>query len=205
MKRCRSEGELRAWLDRELTPLEMRQVADHLAECDECGRLRTELEARANLVGALMESLDTPAPVLAESRASRRWISFALAAAAALTLAIYLLPTQQGPYRSNVPARVTGRVAAKAIPGPHASPPVTRAVTHSVGHAASPHRRLRGHRAEVEGARAVAVDDEPIEAGFVYQFDVQANGVQADSFVFTPDGSTRTFRLASIPIRGDIQ
>ena len=47
MRRCWSEGALRAYLDRELPPEDMERVAAHLGECPRCEACRTELAGRA--------------------------------------------------------------------------------------------------------------------------------------------------------------
>ena len=57
MKVCWSEGELRAYLDRELPTEDMQRVAAHLRECTVCDGLCTELAARAAHVSALLEVL----------------------------------------------------------------------------------------------------------------------------------------------------
>ena len=52
MTKCWSEGELRAYLDRELPTGDMQQVAAHLGECTACDGLCTELSGRAAHVSA---------------------------------------------------------------------------------------------------------------------------------------------------------
>ena len=94
MTECCSEGELRAYLDRELPTEEMRRVAAHLGECTVCDCLCTELAARAAHVSALMEllpewSASVPRPA---ARPVRNWVGIAAAVAACLALAAYLLP-----------------------------------------------------------------------------------------------------------------
>jgi anti-sigma factor RsiW len=57
MKACWTEGELRAYLDRELPANEQDSVAAHLAECGECDLRYREIAARADRVTAALGAL----------------------------------------------------------------------------------------------------------------------------------------------------
>ena len=77
MTKCWSEGELRAYLDRELPTEDMQRVAAHLVECTECDSLCTELAGRAAHISAMMELLpeweaSVRPPRARRSRQSRR-------------------------------------------------------------------------------------------------------------------------------------
>src|SRR5450759_4092655 len=96
MTQCWPEGALRAYLDGELPAEDMQRVAAHLGDCTVCDGLCTELAARAAHVSALMALLPewsgaTARPAIAAGRRSN-WIGIAVALAAGLALAAYLLP-----------------------------------------------------------------------------------------------------------------
>jgi hypothetical protein len=199
MTQCWSEGTLRAYLDRELPSEEMQRVAAHLGECTVCDCLCTELAGRAAHVSALMELLPewiaaTPRPVLA-ARKRPNWIGIAVAVAACLALAAYLLPNRRPP-----------EIAVAAPPGivppptvAFAPPPVVTAAADTdpapVERPAT--RRPRRVRPPApETAYFVALDDEPFESGVIMRMDVKPGKVQAD-IVFGPDGRAHAFRLVN--------
>src|SRR5216683_3073497 len=95
MTECWSEGALRAYLDRELSTEDMQRVAAHLGECRVCDGLCTELAARAAHVSALLELLPEwnatmPRPAIV-ARQRPNWVGIAVALAAGLAVAAYLL------------------------------------------------------------------------------------------------------------------
>src|ERR1035437_3272587 len=99
MTQCWPEGALRAYLDGELPSEDMQRVAAHLGDCTVCDGLCRELAARAAHVSALMELLPEwgaampRAAILARAPHRRaNWIGIAVALAACLALAAYLLP-----------------------------------------------------------------------------------------------------------------
>src|SRR5260370_14179780 len=100
MTQCWSEGELRAYLDRELPTEDMQRVAEHLGDCTVCDCLCSELAGRAAHVSALMELLPewTPAAPREATPAKRvprpNWVGIAVAVAACLALAAYLMPNR---------------------------------------------------------------------------------------------------------------
>src|ERR1035437_3571417 len=98
MTQCWSEGALRAYLDRELPTEDMHRLAAHLRDCTGCDGLCTELAARAAHVSALLELLPewdrtVPRPARAPHRRPT-WIGIAVALAAGLAIAAYLMPNR---------------------------------------------------------------------------------------------------------------
>src|ERR1019366_300177 len=123
MTQCWPEGALRAYLDRELPTEDMQRLAAHLGECTVCDGLCTELAARAAHVSALLELLPEwgeamPRPASPARAPHRRatWVGIAVALAACLAVAAYLIPDRR-PWEARV------------LPAPApATPPVTAAV-----------------------------------------------------------------------------
>ena len=199
MTQCWPEGALRAYLDRELPTADMQTVAAHLGECTVCDGLCTELAARAGHVSALMELLPEwgPAvhqPVIAASRRPQRanWIGIAVALAACLALAAYLLPNRQPPPEASV-FRAPTPASARA-PQPVAS--VVAAMPPAVAERSAPRRLHRVRKGVPEAAYFVALDDEPFDSGVIMRVDVKPGNVQAD-IVFGPDGRAHAFRLVN--------
>ncbi|HKA00979.1 MAG TPA: zf-HC2 domain-containing protein [Candidatus Solibacter sp.] len=193
MKQCWPEGSLRAYLDGELRPEEMRSVEAHLAECLECSRLHTELSVRASYVGGLMESLEIPVAQPARQKPTARatgswlWTGAAVALAAGLAIAAMLLPKREPVRQVNVaplPAPgVEEPVVVKEIPAVTPQPRVTNAST-------APKAR-RSRRSDP----FIALDDEPIESGIVLR--VELPGSTPADIVFSPDGRARAVRLVN--------
>jgi hypothetical protein len=190
MTQCWPEGALRAYLDSELPGEDMQRVAAHLGECRICDGLCRELAARAAHVSALMELLPESGDAMPRPAAGpyRRpnWIGVAVALAAGLAVAAYLLPDRhprEAPVRPGAmpaPPMVAAAVAAIAPP---AEPP-------------APRRPRRVRPSAPEPAYFVALDDEPFESGVIMRVDVKPGNVQAD-IVFGPDGRARAFRLVN--------
>jgi anti-sigma factor RsiW len=194
MTQCWSEGALRAYLDRELPTEDMQLVAAHLGECSVCDGLCTELAARAAHVSALMEllpewSAGTPRPAAMAKRRSN-WIGIAVAVAACLALAAYLLPRRQ--QQAVAVVRAPAPVAAPTDDTNRSFvPPVAVAVQQS-----APRRARRVRPTAPEPNYFVALDDEPFESGVIMRVDVKPGNVQAD-IVFGPDGHAHAFRLVN--------
>jgi hypothetical protein len=172
-------------LDRELPSAEMEQVTAHLSECAACHSLCTELEGRAAHIGALMAALDAPsvagsAPRITGPRPSHRWVPVAVALAAGLALAYYVLPKPQPRIAVSAPLAVASPVRAASAP-----------VDSPTLKAAAPHR---ARRAAPKSEAFIALDDEPFESGVILRVDVPDTNVQAD-IVFSPDGRARAYRL----------
>jgi anti-sigma factor RsiW len=93
MNACWTEGDLRAYADRELAGADRERVAAHLAECGECESRYLEISARAERValalGALAEGI-APAGGRTVARPVRLWprwvVSIGMAAGLALLL-----------------------------------------------------------------------------------------------------------------------
>ena len=193
MTECWSEGALRAYLDRELSTGDMQRVAAHLGECKVCDGLCTELAARAAHVSALLEllpewSATMPRPAIA-AKPRPPWIGIAVALAAGLAVAAYLLADR-------TPREAIVRPAPLPIPAPA---PVATAVASVIPPPAeplAPRRVRRVRRPAPEPAYFVALDDEPFESGVIMRVDVKPGNVQAD-IVFGPDGRAHAFRLVN--------
>jgi Putative zinc-finger len=197
MTQCWSEGALRAYLDRELPTEDMQQVAAHLRDCTVCDGLCTELAGRAAHVSALMDLLPewsavVPRPAVAAKRRVFRpnWVGIAVALAACLALAAYLMPDR-------TPRR---EVLVLPTPAPSRSAPVAASAVAEVASVQaeppSPRRPRRVRRPAPEQAYFVALDDEPFESGVIMRVDVKPGNVQAD-IVFGPDGRAHAFRLVN--------
>lgn len=194
MRHCWPEGALRAYLDGELPTGDMQQVAAHLGDCRACDGLCKELAARAAHVSALMELLpelgeSVPRPVGVPRRRAN-WIGVAMALAAGLAVAVYLLPDRHPreavvrPLPAPAPPTVAAVAAIAPAPAETPEPP-------------APRRRPRRVRPTApEPAYFVALDDEPFESGVIMRMDVTPGNVQAD-IVFGPDGRARAFRLVN--------
>src|ERR1035441_6002741 len=169
MTQCWPEGALRAYLDRELPTEDMQRLAAHLGECTVCDGLCTELAARAAHVSALLELLPEwgeamPRPASPARAPHRRatWVGIAVALAACLAVAAYLIPDRR-PWEARV------------VPAPApAAPPVAAAVAEIAAAPVeplapqSPHRPRRPRRVRQtapEPAYFVALDDEPFDSG----------------------------------------
>jgi anti-sigma factor RsiW len=193
MTQCWPEGALRAYLDGELPTEDMQQVAAHLGECRVCDGLCRELAARAAHVSALMELLPErgeamPRPVGVPRRRAN-WIGVAVALAAGLAVAAYLLP-----------ARHPRQILVRAAPTP-ALPPAVAAAAIAPAPARTPEpppprRPRRVHPTVPEPAYFVALDDQPFESGVIMRLDVKPGNVQAD-IVLGPDGRAHAFRLVN--------
>ncbi len=191
MTGCRSEGELRAYIDRELTPTELNAVAGHVAECDACRNALEELERRAARIAALMGDLRESAPVEVPARQREwRWAAAGLALAAGVALVFIVIPRKPAePVAAVVPA------SAPQAPPINASVPFSeKAVEEKV---APPVRAKRQPPARAKEAEYfLALDDEPIELGVIQRVKLGPASIPAD-VVFGPDGRARAIRLVS--------
>ena len=188
MKECWSEGDLRAYLDRELAPEAMEQATTHLAECSTCSELYETISARAAMVSGWMDELTPlPAPAIAPRRAwaGWKWVASALAAAAAVILAIVLMPhrAQRQPVRPRI-------APATAVLEPLPVEPTVQVAAVRP----RPVRRPASHRPAERTETFVALDNEPFEAGWVVRMALGPDQIQAD-VVFSADGRARAYRL----------
>jgi anti-sigma factor RsiW len=196
MTQCWPEGALRAYLDGELPSEDRQRVAAHLGDCRDCDGLCSELAARAAHVSALLDLLPERGEAMPRPAGLPRrrvnWIGAAVALAAGLAVAAYLLPDR--------PPRVA--VARPAAPTPAPAPPVADAalaISSAPVDPPAPRRPRPARRARPiapEPAYFVALDDEPFESGVIMRVDVKPGNMQAD-IVFGPDGRAHAFRLVN--------
>ena len=214
MTPCWSEGEIRAYLDRELPAEDIQRAAAHLRECTVCDGVSRELAARAARVLALVDLLPeleaetVIVPVRMPRRAAARrvsWVGAAVALAAGLGVAAYLVPQRQGDAVKVATAPAIGQAAM----GPAATGQVAIAVATAGTAAAVPgepamamrqakNRVRRAKLAVPDAGDFVALDDEPFESGVIMRVAVTPGKTQAD-IVFGPDGRARAFRLVQAP------
>ncbi len=188
MTACWSEGELRAYLDRELPPDTLQQVALHLAECPECARVSGELETRAAFVSRVMQGLE--APSVRRPSHTRRWVAAALALAAGLAIAALLIPKRvEQPAAVPAPARTAATVASSPAESV-AAVPAPETLQRPVRQTTSAGRRPRA----LDGF--VRLDDEPFETGVVVRVALGPQQIPAD-VVFGTDGRARAIRLVN--------
>ncbi len=193
MTECWSEGELRAYLDRELPAEQLERLAAHVAECAECGRVLAGLEARAAWVGGLMQEL--PGTVAAHrERHGWRWVAAAAALAAGLAVAALLAP------RHVAPPRVASKAPGSPAVATPVEPPFTAAAVAPVPvePRETPVRRTvprkRAPRPAPRDEGFVSLSDEPFETGVVMRVALGPAEVPAD-VVFGSDGRARAIRL----------
>jgi hypothetical protein len=211
MKECWSEGALRAYLDRELTPEDMDRVAGHLEVCSECGDLWAELAGRAARVSALMDALPDPDRTVSIARAPRRakstkwlWAGAAAALAAGLMLGFLAMPKRQPQVTLVAPPPPTVRATPDTIDlrTPLGSPRVSPRI--GVMNAAArpgrvrPLQPVKRNTAPEVGSDwdFVSLDDEPIGTGVVLRVELGPKGVPAD-VIFGSDGRPHAIRLVN--------
>lgn len=205
MTQCWSEGELRAYLDRELPARDVERVAEHLKNCEACGGLWAELARRAARIASLLEVLPEPLPpskVPALPRSPNhtgRWMTVA-GLAATLALAVVTASLRSRPGAKPVEAKSAW------VPQAHVLVPNVPLPDGRGSELAIPSRDRRGAVAvrRVISPKPkpplvedyVALDDEPIEAGVVVRVGFNGGRVPAD-VIFGPDGRARAIRLVS--------
>ena len=195
MKQCWPEGALRAYLDGELPPQEMQAVESHLEECAECGRLHLELATRASHISTLFESLAEPlqanrrrpAPKPVHVAGSWRWTAAAVALAAGLAIAAYVVPKREAQRQPIAQAPVIQPVAPVITPAENVPVPVPGRRVNLAS------AKTRRNPPQVE--HFIALDDEPIESGIVMR--VTIPGSSPADIVFSPDGRARAIRLVN--------
>jgi hypothetical protein len=192
MKQCRSEGELRSYLDGELPPEEIGRVEAHLAECAACAASLEAVSSRAARVSALLDELGGAgdSPVLGHWQANRlphltrRWIPATAALAACLAMAFVLFPKRARQAERPAPSPPSPVEAVSALAPP--APPATRP--------SPPRRRARPRQPDIQ--YFLALDDDPFEMGVVRRVALGPAEVPAD-VVFSPDGRARAIRLVN--------
>jgi anti-sigma factor RsiW len=173
MKNCWQDGDLRAYVDGELTPGARQTVAAHLVACSTCGARYRELAERAAWVYATIELSEARLPTCPQ-----RWLVGAAGLAAAMAIAFLLLP-QHAPVR---PAPAVAKVAVPSAPVPIATP-----VVHPVVRRPAP-------RPPKPAEEFVRLDDYPIETATVVRVGAEDGALQADLIV-GPDGRAHAIRI----------
>jgi hypothetical protein len=199
--KCWSEGELRAFIDRELTAVEMEQVTAHLEECSECGDLWAELAGRASRISALMNELTETVPVIRAGRLPRRapaawrWGGVAAALAAGLVIGIVTMQKRETPMAVAPPAPAPVMQNAGRV---EPASPVVALAAASTAPPAAPARRNR--KPVLPAAQVndtfLALDNDPIEAGVVLRVALGPREVPAD-VIIDSDGRPRAIRLVN--------
>ncbi len=213
MSSCRTEGELRAYLDRELTAEGMAGVGAHLVECGRCRSVFAEIRGRAERISALMGELERGGPsVVPIRRSAPRWLGAVAVAglAASLTVGYIAMPkrTPRTPDRGAFGGVTTSEPA--TLPGgrnqvPEIRGPETPSGVQDTPSRQAPRRPVRKPRAPAPAARPpaprreyfLALDDEPIEgSALLVRVALGPAGIPAD-VVFSPNGRPRAIRLAN--------
>jgi hypothetical protein len=203
MSGCWSDGELRAYVDRELP--ERGQVTAHLHECADCKARYAVIAARAERVSGLMAGLLDgsatevhPLPVLGRDlrvrgeRKTAQWVAAAMAMAAMLAAGFVML--QRPNTAVETPVASAGQPVLQAHVDAGTMPAATdtgRRLRHS-----PPRTHSVSHRPKTPGnvEYFVALDDEPIDTGIVMRVSLGDGETQADVIV-GPDGQAHAVRL----------
>jgi hypothetical protein len=175
MTKCWSEGDLRAYFDRELAADEMQAIEAHLADCAACATAFDQIAWRAQRVQALIGDLDVAGQPVRPVRA-RRWVAIA-ALAAAVLLAILLIPR----HGVRQPAPKVAPAAIASAPRQEEPPQLVSVAAESPA-PARPARSSRRPKPKSEVRYYLALDDEPIDTGMVMRVAL-AGGMQADVVV----------------------
>jgi anti-sigma factor RsiW len=114
MYQCWTDGDLRAYLDRELPGPDRDRAASHLAVCGECGARFRAIEARAERVATALSALadgitTVPAPRPTAPKV-RMWPRWAAAVAVAAGLAVVLVSP-----RAKAPSPAVARQKAEFV------------------------------------------------------------------------------------------
>lgn len=199
--KCWSEGELRAFIDRELPPADMELVGAHLEECSECGDHWAEMAGRASRVSSLMAHLTETEPVVRAGQLRRpaqspwRWGGVAAALAAGLIVGILVIP-KRGTQVATVPPQ-PAPVVQSAVTRPELAAPVV-ALASTTPASVAPTRRSKKPvlPAPQKGDTFLALDSDPIETGVVVRVALGPREVPAD-VIIDADGRPRAIRLVN--------
>ena len=204
MSQCWSEGEWRAFGDRELPPGDMERAAAHLKTCLACEALHRKLMSRAAAVSALLDELPAYAPERAmpfipRPAPSSGRLGVALAMAACLLIAAFALAPRR-----------TGRIAPPAPPVAERQPPTAVPEWKPAVRPIPPAVRARKRAPAAQMARAaspeveyfMALDDEPFEMGIIMRVGLGPEETPAD-VVFGTDGRPRAIRLVDFTTQGE--
>jgi len=200
MNGCWSEGELRAYLDRELPREDMERVAAHLEECSECGDLWAELAGRAARITAWMEDLTPPDAIASvprlpgRTRGAQRWLGPVAALAAGLALAAVGLSRRTPPASPPAPQPASVAIVQPEVPAVEGATSVS--VVTPVARTVPRRRSMAARKPASLAGGFVALDDEPIESGVMWRVALGPNEVPAD-VIFSSDGRARAIRLVN--------
>ena len=202
MRRCWSEGALRAYLDRELTPEDMERAAAHLGECPWCEACRAALAGRAARVSGFMNVLPEPGPATSLPLITRQprttWPWAAAALAAAVVIAFVLAPKRVVPVSSGAPVQspsVQSGADALVRARPPGRAPAPANTGSPVQSTAPRHSKRQPDEPRATADYYLALDDEPIETGVVMRVALGPAEVPAD-VIFDQDGRARAIRLS---------
>jgi anti-sigma factor RsiW len=200
--KCWSEGELRAFIDRELPADQMAQITAHLEGCSVCGDHWSEMAGRASRVSALLSELTEMEPLIRPGRLPRRassswrWGGVAAALAAGLLIGIAVWPKRGTEIAVTPPAPAP--VVQSALTRPATPDPVVTLAGGSpkkLAPAARRPRRPAGPKPQVNDT-FLALDNDPIEAGVVLRVALGPREVPAD-VIIDADGRPRAIRLVN--------
>ena len=190
MKQCWPEGDLRAYLDRELAPDEMERAAAHLAECPECSGRCDALSATAQRVSAWMDGVDT-CGCAGRRAATPRPGGMEVCGSGAGRSGRNRNRHHGGGASGRQPARTVHVAPVPAVQPDELVPRAHEAVIRP-----ERPRRPRARRPIERTENFVALDNEPFEAGWVVRMALGPDQIQAD-VVFSADGRARAYRLVS--------
>lgn len=187
MTQCWSEGELRAYVDREMPPGDMDRLAAHLKVCPRCEARHAEFARRAVWVAEMVETLAAGPEVTRAPGRARRLVPVAAMVTIAASLVVAVWIPRHG-NQNAAPSRVSVQPAQPVqalpvgVPPAVVRPPVERPVP-----ASKPVKR----RARTE--YFLALDDEPFEGGVVARVAFGNDNLQAD-VIYDMDGRPRAIR-----------
>jgi hypothetical protein len=211
MTQCWPDGDLRAFIDRELPADDLARLWVHLEECPQCTLRCRELSARAvrvlELVGGLPEPAGHPLgkptlgkPIGTPGPQAGRWVAVAAALAAGWAALALLNPTHvQAPPRDMQTQAQAPAAAAPALPPLADHPAPSQPLPVRAPNRAVPHPMQRVVPAAPQRATLasfVALDDDPIDAGVVMRVALGEGKLQAD-VIYSPDGRPRAIRLVN--------
>ena len=185
MTECWSEGELRAYLDRELPPGDMDRLAAHLKTCPACEARYGEVAGRAARVAEMVEALSAETagkPQPRRARTRRRWAPVAAAVAACLAIALVLWPRREVPRAP--------QASHKAVPPAPVLPKPVEVVPAII---VRPPRQPGKARPRPQVHYFLALDDEPIETGVIMRVALGSGDIQAE-VIYGEDGRARAIR-----------
>jgi len=196
MTQCWPEGELRAYLDRELCTEDMQRVAAHLGNARfvaACAGNWPPGGARFGAAGCAARVERGRAAGGAAGQAARELGGRCRGAGGGLAVAATWCRSAIRGQRAWFPRPRPRRNSVDRRHKPIVCPPVAVA---EMTPAPAPRRVRRVRPAAPEPNYFVALDDEPFESGIIMRVDVKPGNLRAD-IVFGPDGRAHAFRLVS--------